>query len=56
MGSGVVGVECLISGRNFVGYDINPLTVLIAKVKISNIKSRNFLSLITFTIGLIKKW
>ncbi|MEO0261460.1 MAG: DNA methyltransferase [candidate division WOR-3 bacterium] len=33
MGSGVVAGECLISGRNFVGYDINPLGVLISKVR-----------------------
>lgn len=33
MGSGVVAGECLISGRNFIGYDINPLAVLIAKVR-----------------------
>ncbi len=33
MGSGVVAGESLISGRNFVGYDINPLAVLISKVR-----------------------
>jgi len=33
MGSGVVGTECLINNRNFVGYDINPLAVMIAKVR-----------------------
>lgn len=33
MGSGVVAGECLISGRNFIGYDINPLAILISKVR-----------------------
>ncbi len=33
VGSGVSAVECLISGRNFVGFDINPLAILIAKVR-----------------------
>ena len=33
MGSGVCAVECLVNGRNFVGYDINPLALLIAKVR-----------------------
>jgi len=33
MGSGVAAVECLINNRNFFGYDINPLAVLIAKVR-----------------------
>jgi DNA modification methylase len=38
MGSGVVAGECLISERNFIGYDINPLAVLIAKVRTTPIK------------------
>lgn len=33
MGSEVVAGECLIGGRNFIGYDINPLAVLISKVR-----------------------
>lgn len=33
MGSGVVAGECLISGRNFIGYDINPLSILISNVR-----------------------
>ncbi len=33
MGSGVVCVESIISGRRFIGYDINPLAVLITKVR-----------------------
>jgi len=32
-GSGVSAVESLINNRNYVGYDINPLAVLIAKVR-----------------------
>lgn len=40
MGSGVVAGECLISGRNFIGYDINPLAVLISKVRTTPIQSK----------------
>jgi len=43
MGSGVSGVECLISGRNFIGYDINPLAVMIAKVRITPLNSKTLL-------------
>jgi len=50
MGSGVVGVECLISGRNFVGYDINPLAVLIAKVRTTPIKSNLLLQMLKHII------
>jgi DNA methylase. len=32
-GSGVSAGECLKLNRNFIGYDINPLTILIAKVR-----------------------
>jgi len=40
MGSGVVAGECLINKRNFIGYDINPLAVLISKVRTTPIKSK----------------
>lgn len=43
MGSGVVAVECLINNRNFTGYDINPLAVLIAKVRTTPISQRRLL-------------
>lgn len=43
MGSGVVAVECLINNRNFIGYDINPLAVLIAKVRTTPIRQRYLL-------------
>jgi DNA modification methylase len=33
LGSGVTAVECLISKRRFVGYDINPLAQMIAQVR-----------------------
>jgi len=39
MGSGVVAGECLVNGRNFVGYDINPLALLISKVRTTPISS-----------------
>jgi hypothetical protein len=37
MGSGVVAGECLISNRNFIGFDINPLALLISKVRTTTI-------------------
>ncbi len=43
MGSGVVGVECLINGGNFIGYDINPLAVLITKVRITPLNQKSLL-------------
>lgn len=39
MGSGVVAGECLINNRNFIGYDINPLAVLISKVRTTPLSS-----------------
>lgn len=50
MGSGVSAVECLISGRNFIGYDINPLAVLIAKVRTTPIKSNLLLEVLEHII------
>ncbi len=44
MGSGVVGVECLINNRHFVGYDINPLAILIAKVRCKPLPLKNLLT------------
>ncbi len=47
MGSGVTAVECLIRGRNYAGFDINPLAVLISKVRttaISNVRLQKVLS------------
>ena len=38
MGSGVTAVESLIVARRFVGYDINPLAVLISKVRTTPIE------------------
>ncbi|RLC46970.1 MAG: DNA methyltransferase [Candidatus Coatesbacteria bacterium] len=39
MGSGVTAVECLGRGRNYAGFDINPLAVLISKVRTTAIPS-----------------
>ncbi|MFZ8786512.1 DNA methyltransferase [Thermocrinis sp.] len=50
-GSGVSAVEALLSGRNYVGYDINPLAVLIAKVRTTPIPTEKALKL----LGLILK-
>ena len=46
MGSGVVAGECLISKRDFIGYDINPLAVLIAKVRTTPIPTSQLLKLL----------
>jgi len=50
-GSGVSAVEAMLSGRNYVGYDINPLAVLIAKVRTTPIPTEKALKL----LGLILK-
>jgi len=46
MGSGVVAGESLINERNFIGYDINPLAVLISKVRTTPIQSNILLEAI----------
>jgi len=51
MGSGVVAGECLINNRNFIGYDINPLAVLIAKVRTTPIPTAQLLE----TLNLIEE-
>lgn len=48
MGSGVVAGECLINNRNFIGYDINPLAVLIAKVRTTPIPMIKLLKTLNF--------
>jgi site-specific DNA-methyltransferase (cytosine-N4-specific) len=45
-GSGVSAVEALLMGRNYVGYDINPLAVLIAKVRTTPISTEKALKLL----------
>lgn len=47
MGSGVTAGECLISGRSFIGYDINPLAVLIAKVRTTPINYKDLMDSLT---------
>ncbi|MFZ8859562.1 MAG: DNA methyltransferase [Thermocrinis sp.] len=42
-GSGVSAVEALLNNRNYVGYDINPLAVLIAKVRTTPIPTEKAL-------------
>ena len=39
-GSGTTAVECLLSNRNCYSYDINPLSVLLAKVKTTKIEKQ----------------
>jgi len=46
MGSGVVAGECLISKRNFIGYDLNPLAVLISKVRTTPISNKILLEVL----------
>ncbi len=43
-GSGTVLVESILSGKNAFGYDINPLAVLISKVKITPLNVRTLIS------------
>jgi len=45
-GSGVSAVEALINNRNYVGYDINPLAVLIAKVRTTPISTEKAFKLL----------
>jgi site-specific DNA-methyltransferase (cytosine-N4-specific) len=45
-GSGVSAVEALINNRNYVGYDINPLAVLIAKVRTTPISTERAFKLL----------
>lgn len=53
MGSGVVAVESLISNRNFIGYDLNPLAILISKVRATPLS----LNILVSTLNtLIKKF
>lgn len=43
MGSGVVAGECLVNRRNFAGYDINPLALLISKVRTTPMHSHTLI-------------
>jgi site-specific DNA-methyltransferase (cytosine-N4-specific) len=45
-GSGVSAVEALLNNRNYVGYDINPLAVLIAKVRTTPIPTEEALKML----------
>jgi DNA modification methylase len=47
MGSGVVAGECLVGGRNFVGYDINPLAILVAQVRTTPIEHETLVKALT---------
>lgn len=40
-GSGTTGVEALLNGRNAVLNDVNPLSVLLSKVKTTKLRSRD---------------
>ncbi|MFQ3611002.1 MAG: DNA methyltransferase, partial [Fimbriimonadales bacterium] len=43
-GSGVTAVECLANGRHFIGYDINPLALLIARVRATPIPQKKLMA------------
>ncbi len=43
MGSGVVAIESIINARNFIGYDINPLAILITRVRATPIPQEKLL-------------
>ncbi len=45
-GSGVSAVEAMLMGRNYIGYDINPLAVLIAKVRTTPISTEKAFKLL----------
>lgn len=51
VGSGVVGVECLISKRNFIGYDINPLAILISKVRCNPLPTKDLFEVLQVIIS-----
>jgi len=44
VGGGTVALESLLLGRSFVGYDLNPLAVLIARVKTTRLAAETLLS------------
>lgn len=46
MGSGTVLVESLLQGRNVYGIDINPLAILLARVKTTPLKSKELLDVL----------
>lgn len=43
MGSGVTAVESIVNRRNFIGYDINPLAVMITRVRATPIPQKKLL-------------
>ncbi|MCG8603865.1 site-specific DNA-methyltransferase [bacterium] len=43
LGSGVTAVECLTARRRFIGYDINPLALMIARVRCAPLKKADLL-------------
>ncbi len=54
MGSGVVAGECLIGKRNFIGYDINLLAIIISKVRTTPIKSKILLEALEIILNKIE--
>lgn len=55
MGSGVVAGECLINGRNFIGYDVNPLAILISKVRTTPISFQKLLRALEDILHIFKQ-
>ena len=48
MGSGTTAVACKNTGRNFIGFEINPKWVQVATDRLNNIDTTGQMSLITF--------
>lgn len=48
MGSGTTAVACKNTGRNFIGFEINPKWVQVATDRLNNIDATGQMSLITF--------
>jgi len=56
MGSGVCAVECLVNRRNFIGFDINPLAVLIAQVRATPLKSKSLFQALEKILSLYRSF
>lgn len=48
MGSGTTAVACKNTGRNFIGFEINPKWVQVANDRLNNIDATGQISLLTF--------
>jgi len=51
-GGGTTGLECMILGRRFVGYDINPFAIFISKVKTTKLNTHILTELVSQILAL----